>query len=189
MRRLCRALPVLILLFVTALPTHAGQSEALEALARGEAVLMLRHALAPGIGDPDNFTLGDCSTQRNLNDTGRAQARAWGPYLASQGIENARVFTSQWCRCQDTATAMDIGEVTDMPSLNSFFQGRGDRDEQTQATIANVNALPPGPPVVLVSHQVNISALTGVYASSNEGVILALPLTRPARVLGTVAPE
>ncbi len=189
MKRLPSLLLILLLVLVPALPGHADETAALQALARGEAVLMLRHALAPGVGDPDNFRLGDCSTQRNLNDTGREQARAWGPYLASHGINKARVFTSQWCRCRDTATAMDIGEVTEMPSLNSFFQGRGDRDSQTRATIANVNALPPGPPIVLVSHQVNITALTEVYASSNEGVILALPLTRPATVLGRVSPE
>ncbi|MDX1634920.1 MAG: histidine phosphatase family protein [Marinobacter sp.] len=180
---------LLLLLLLPALPGQADEAAAMKALAEGEAVLMLRHALAPGFGDPDNFTLGDCSTQRNLNDAGRAQAKAWGPYLEANGIDRARVFTSQWCRCRDTATAMDIGEVTDMPSLNSFFQGRGDRDRQTDATVANVNALPPGPPIVLVSHQVNISALTGTYAASNEGVILALPLTRPARVLARVSPQ
>lgn len=189
MTPLHRMLPLLLLLMVPPMPAQADEAAAMAALARGEAVLMLRHALAPGVGDPDNFRLGDCATQRNLNDTGRAQARAWGPYLAGHGIDHARVFTSQWCRCRDTAEGMAIGEVTEMPSLNSFFQGRGDREEQTRTTISNVNALPSGAPVVLVSHQVNITALTGAYASANEGMILALPLTRPAKVLARVAPQ
>lgn len=187
MHRLLSLLSLLSLLLVV--PASANETAAWQALARGEAVLVLRHALAPGFGDPDAFTLGDCSTQRNLNETGRAQARAWGPYLASHGIHQARVFTSQWCRCRDTAREMGVGEVTDMPSLNSFFQGRGDGEQQTRDTITRVNGLPAGAPVVLVTHQVNISALSGAYTSSNEGLILALPLSRPAEVLARVAPN
>lgn len=167
---------------------HADESEAWEALREGRAVLMLRHALAPGTGDPASFKVDDCSTQRNLNNTGREQARAWKPYLAEHGIERARVFSSQWCRCMDTATGMDMGEVTEWPSLNSFFQNRDKADMQTKQTIAIVNDMEPGPPVVLVSHQVNITALTGIYPSSNEGVVIALPLSDNPTILARVSP-
>lgn len=165
-----------------------GNAVAWQALRDGEAILILRHALAPGTGDPANFTLNDCSTQRNLNETGREQARSWKPFLAEHGIEQARVFTSQWCRTRDTATEMGVGAVSDMPSLNSFFQNRGDRLAQTRETVEQVNALGPGLPVVLVSHQVNITALAGIYPSSNEGVILALPLSDEPLVLARITP-
>ena len=167
---------------------HADESAAWEALREGRAVLMLRHALAPGTGDPVNFKVDDCSTQRNLNDTGREQARAWKPFLAEQGIDEARVFSSQWCRCLDTAHGMDVGPVEEMLSLNSFFRNRGKADMQTEQTVAIVNGMEPGPPVVLVSHQVNITALTGVYPSSNEGVVIALPLSDNPTILARVSP-
>ena len=167
---------------------QANESEAWEALREGRAVLMLRHALAPGTGDPGKFDVDDCSTQRNLNETGREQARAWKPFLAEQGIEEARVFSSQWCRCLDTAKEMDMGPVEEMVSLNSFFDNRGDGQMQTRQTIAIVNELESGPPVVLVSHQVNVTALTDVYPSSNEGLVIALPLSENPTVLAKVSP-
>jgi phosphohistidine phosphatase SixA len=175
-------------IFMAPYVARADDAEALKALRDGQAILMLRHALAPGTGDPSNFDVDDCSTQRNLNDTGRQQARAWKPFLENQGITEARVFSSQWCRCMDTATGMDMGEVTEWPSLNSFFRDRGDGPEQTQDTIDRVNSLPAGAPVVLVSHQVNTTALTGVYPASNEGVIIALPLDDNPDVLARVSP-
>lgn len=167
---------------------YADESEAWEALREGRAVLMLRHALAPGTGDPANFDVDDCSTQRNLNAEGREQARAWKVYLAEHGVEEARVFSSQWCRCLDTARGMDVGPVKEMMSLNSFFQNRSNSDMHTQQTIAIVNEMEPGLPVVLVSHQVNITALTGIYPSSNEGVVMALPLSENPTILARVSP-
>lgn len=166
----------------------ADQAAAWQALRGGEAVLMLRHALAPGTGDPANFQLGDCSTQRNLNDIGREQARAWKPFLAVHGITDARIFSSQWCRCMETATGMNLGKVTEWPPLNSFFRNRGDGPAQTRQTIKQVNGLEDGAPVILVSHQVNITALAGIFPASNEGVILALPLSEKPRVLARVTP-
>ena len=157
-----------------------NNEEAWEALRDGRAVLMLRHALAPGTGDPGNFDI--------LNDTGREQARAWKPFLADHGITEARVFSSQWCRCMDTATGMDMGEVTEWPSLNSFFRNRGDGPAQTRQTIALVNQLEDGAPIILVSHQVNITGLIGIFPSSNEGAIIALPLSEDPTVLARVSP-
>jgi phosphohistidine phosphatase SixA len=181
---------VILALFELAMPpvAAADESAAWQALREGRAVLMLRHALAPGTGDPENFDLDDCSTQRNLNERGRAQARAWKELLAKNGIREARVFTSQWCRSRDTATEMQVGEVTEWPPLNSFFAGQGDGDMHTRQTIALVNALEDGLPVVLMSHQVNVTRLTGVYPSSGEGVIIALPLSDNPTVLATVMP-
>lgn len=185
---------VIVLLVVNALLVMprlvlADDTAAWQALSDGHAILMLRHSLAPGTGDPANFELGDCSTQRNLNDTGRAQARAWKPLLTSKGINEARVFSSQWCRCMDTAVGMSIGPVTAWPELNSFFRNRADGPMQTQQTIDWVNQLATGVPVILVSHQVNITALTGIFPSSNEGLILELPLSESPDVLARVSPN
>lgn len=186
----CRSGLLLVAVFcllVTA-PPLVAEEQAWAALREGRAVLMLRHALAPGTGDPDNFDLADCATQRNLSDQGRAQAGAWKGLLADHGIDEARIFTSQWCRSRDTAHAMDAGEVIEWSPLNSFFAGRGNGDQQTRETISRVNALEPGLPVILVSHQVNITRLAGVYPGSNEGVIIALPLTANPDVLARVSP-
>ncbi|MGM0769163.1 MAG: histidine phosphatase family protein [Pseudomonadota bacterium] len=173
-----------------AIGAHADDNaQAWSALRDGRAVLMLRHALAPGTGDPGNFDIEDCRTQRNLNDQGREQARSWRPLLRKHGIDTARVFSSQWCRCMETATEMSMGAVIEWPSLNSFFRNRSDGDMATVQTIALVNELEGGEPVILVSHQVNITRLTGVYPASNEGVIIALPLSENPRVLARVAPE
>lgn len=183
-----RLLLLAVCCLLVAAPPLAAEEQAWSAVREGRAVLMLRHALAPGTGDPDNFDLDDCATQRNLSDRGRAQAGAWKGLLAEHGIDDARIFTSQWCRSRDTAHAMDVGEVTEWPPLNSFFAGRGDGDQQTRETISRVNALQPGLPVILVSHQVNITRLAGVYPESNEGVIIALPLTTNPDVLARVSP-
>ncbi|WP_413774335.1 histidine phosphatase family protein [Marinobacter shengliensis] len=177
-----------MLLSLLSLQSEAAESEAWTALSEGRAILLMRHALAPGTGDPGGFDLEDCSTQRNLNSVGREQARSWKPFLASRGITEARVFSSQWCRCMDTAREMDMGEVTEWPVLNSFFRNRGDGDTQTRQTIALVNELEQGAAVILVSHQVNVTALTGVFPASNEGVILALPLSENPTVLARVSP-
>lgn len=185
-----RSLIVAVLTLVVSVSGHTAddRSAAWEALRNGEAVLMMRHALAPGTGDPANFELGDCTTQRNLNDEGRAQARSWKPFLAQHGITEARVYSSQWCRCMDTATEMAMGEVTGWPPLNSFFRNRSKGPGQTRDSIEGVNAMGEGAPIILVSHQVNTTALTGIYPSSNEGVIIALPLSDSPEILARVAP-
>jgi phosphohistidine phosphatase SixA len=145
---------------------------ALQRLAEPRTHAILRHAIAPGGGDPAGFTLGDCSTQRNLDDRGRDQARAIGAAFREAGVTVDHLLTSQWCRAAETARLLDLGPVTEEPALNSFFADRSTRDEQTAATRALLAALPAGETAVLVSHQVNISALTGVYPRSGEVVIL-----------------
>lgn len=185
-RRLSSGLALVVVLAM--MPAMADETEAWQALRDGRAVLMIRHALAPGTGDPADFDLDDCSTQRDLNAQGRKQARAWNGLLAQHGIDKARVYTSQWCRARHTAEEMGMGAVTDWPPLNSFYAGQGDGDQQTRQTIAAVNALAEGLPVVLVTHQVNITRLTGIFPSSNEGVILSLPLSESPTVFARVSP-
>ena len=149
-----------------------ASDEAWEQFARGELVLLLRHALAPGNGDPANFELRDCSTQRNLNDTGRDDSRAIGRELARRGVTEARIWSSQWCRCLETARLLGLGEVAELPGLNSFYEQTERREPNLAAMRDFLRNLTPGqPPVILVTHFVTVSALTGVGVGSGEGVL------------------
>ena len=96
----------------------SDRAEMIENMLAGGHILMIRHALAPGTGDPANFQIGDCSTQRNLDDRGRDQARAIGDWLRSKGITSARIYSSQWCRCLETAKLLKLGPVAELPALN-----------------------------------------------------------------------
>ncbi len=167
---------------------HAVAYSAWDALRDGRALLLLRHATAPGLGDPPGFVLDDCRTQRNLDERGRQEARRWGTLLRRQWIEQPRLYSSRWCRALDTAREMQLGVVQPLPPLDSFFEKAARAERQTRALCEAINALPRGAPLVLVSYQVNITALSGVYPASGEGLILALPLTVPARVLARIPP-
>ena len=149
-----------------------ASDEAWAQFARGELVLLLRHALAPGNGDPANFELRDCSTQRNLNDTGRDDSRAIGRELTRRGVAEARIWSSQWCRCLETARLLGLGEVAELPGLNSFYEQTELREPNLAAMREFFLNLKPGqPPVILVTHFVTVSALTGVGVGSGEGVL------------------
>jgi len=143
----------------------------LAALKQPGTVALMRHALAPGTGDPASFQLGYCATQRNLNAQGRDQAQRIGVALRGAGIIFDHVWSSGWCRAYDTAVLMDMGQVTVRPFLHSFFAGRGNAASQTQATLDALAALPMREDVLIVSHQVNITALTGVFPASGEIII------------------
>ncbi|MDJ0740426.1 MAG: histidine phosphatase family protein [Gammaproteobacteria bacterium] len=173
MRRLARGLLVALALAHGGLWAQPQDGVAL--LRAGGHALVLRHALAPGIGDPDNFRVDDCTTQRNLDDSGRAQARAIGDWLRARGIERARVYSSQWCRCLETARLMDLGPVTELPALNSFFERRQDRAPNL-AALKDFLARQPrdGAPLILVTHQVTITGLSGEFAESGTGVVVAI---------------
>jgi broad specificity phosphatase PhoE len=153
----------------------SAADEALARLAEPGRVLLLRHANAPGVGDPAGMKLDDCTTQRNLDDRGRAQAKRLGSRLRAAGLGDVRVFTSQWCRCRETARLLGIGPVEDLPALNSFFEQPETKIARIAALREFLNGLPlDGRPVVLVTHQMTITALTGRFPSSGEGLILKL---------------
>jgi phosphohistidine phosphatase SixA len=184
-----RLLVSVLLASVLLLPAPtAGQQPVLDVpleLARARdpgIVTLLRHAQAPGIGDPANFTLADCATQRNLSEAGRRYARRLGEAFRVVGVRDADVRTSQWCRCVETARLLGVGSVHTAPYLNSFFAGRGDEAASTQALrAAIVQKLDSRRPTLLVTHQVNITALTGVVPSEGEVVFVR------ATAAGTVA--
>jgi phosphohistidine phosphatase SixA len=178
---------LLIAVLVLPRPTHAQDADAAwSALEEPGTVAIMRHALAPGGGDPANFELGDCSTQRNLNDAGREQARRIGQAFRDNGVTVDRVLTSQWCRCRDTAELLDLAPIQDFPALNSFFRDRSTRDQQTQAVRDLLAEAPDDEKLVLVTHQVNITALTGVFPSSGEVVVIEVAGDGSVEVRGTV---
>jgi broad specificity phosphatase PhoE len=177
---------ILAALAVFSLPAMAGASD-LGMLKGPGHVLMLRHAYAPGTGDPANFNVDRCETQRNLNDRGRDQSRAWGKRLRAAGIEPSRVLSSQWCRCLETARLMAMGDVEPFWPLNSFFTQREDREKNLEALRDTFAALPrDGDVVVMVTHQVTITAITGRGVSSGEGWVLKLNGTREPEIVGSI---
>jgi len=158
----------------------------LDAVRTGNAFAIMRHALAPGFSDPANFDVDDCSTQRNLSDEGRAQARAIGETFRKGGISEANVFSSAWCRCLETARLLGLGPVAKLAPLNSFFEARERRDAQTAALRDWLIDYKQEKPLVLVTHQVNINALTGSYTSSGETVIARIDENGRVAVLGSI---
>ncbi|NDV86201.1 histidine phosphatase family protein [Aurantimonas aggregata] len=152
--------------------------------------LLMRHALAPGTGDPANFVLGDCATQRILSETGRQQARRIGERLRANNVAVDTVLTSRWCRSVETADLLSVGPVTPEPALDSFFQNRQTAADQTAALTARLAALDSaGQKAVLVTHQVNITALTDIFPASGEIVLIRLGPDGQVRVAGRIRPE
>jgi len=141
----------------------------------GGNVLLMRHAQTEsGIGDPPSFKLGDCSTQRNLSEAGREQARRVGAAFQQEKIALDEVRSSAWCRCVDTAE-LAFGRHTVWPLINSFFQQSG-RESQTSEVLQALKSFKAPRNLVLVTHQVNISALTGSFTAMGE-----MLLTRPGQ--------
>lgn len=165
-----------------------AQDDALARLHDGGHVLMLRHAIAPGFGDPDGFDVEDCATQRNLSEEGRAQARTIGKRLRAEGLIDITIYTSAWCRCKDTAREIDITKAQFHPGLNSFFEDRGRRDEIVAQLKQLLAALANGPPAVLVTHQVNIQAITGQGVGSGQGIIVKPDNTGEVKVIRSFSP-
>lgn len=147
--------------------------------------MLLRHAIAPGTGDPANFRLDDCSTQRNLSDAGREQARRIGATFRQQNIAIAGVYSSQWCRCLETARLLDLGAVEPLPALNSFFGDRSTEAQQTQQVQQRIVAHRQTSGVlVLVTHQVNITAITGIVPQQGEAIVLETNAQNQVTVTG-----
>jgi len=164
-----------LLLSALGAPLLARADESVAALLReGSLVIAFRHALAPGTFDPPQFKLGDCSTQRNLNDEGRAQARRMGQWLAARQLVPSDVRSSPWCRCLDTATLAfgraqawaalgsprGASEITNAESLRAL-----------QAAVATASRQP-GRFEVWVTHQFVLNDLVGVSTTSGEGLLL-----------------
>jgi broad specificity phosphatase PhoE len=133
---------------------------------------LIRHALAPGTFDPPGFRIDDCATQRNLSDEGRTQAARIGDLFRTNAIAAVRLYSSQWCRCLETATLLKLGAVDPQPLLNSFAQNRDRAVQQTAALRPWVSQLDLTAPTVMVTHQVVITALSDIFPGSGEIVVM-----------------
>jgi phosphohistidine phosphatase SixA len=147
----------------------------LDDLTDGQHVLLMRHADAPGVGDPSGYRLDQCSSQRNLGEVGRQQSVLIGRWLTAQGVRTPKIFSSAWCRCQDTARLLALGTVSVESSLNSFFDDMSLANSQNAALqrfiTASLKAYPKQP-LILVTHHVNIQALTGRAVSVGDMVLV-----------------
>jgi len=152
---------------------HSQHAQAIPTLLRsGACVVLIRHAETdPGIGDPPNFKLNDCSTQRNLSESGREQSRRIGQWFQTRELHACAVQSSAWCRCRDTAE-LAFGQHTVLPTLNSTFNNDRLPDPQTQTLRTRLKNVPIGKFEVWVTHQVNITALTGEFTAMGEALIV-----------------
>lgn len=151
--------------------------------------VMMRHAIAPGTGDPTNFQLDDCTTQRNLSAAGRAQARRTGAAFREKNVTVQRVLSSEWCRCLETAELMDLGPVERFPAVNSFFRDRAKEPERTRQLrefmVSNGDL--PGVTVV-VTHFVNIAEIAGSGVSSGELVVMQVNEQNEPEIVAQIEP-
>jgi phosphohistidine phosphatase SixA len=179
-RRILCALGLVLL----AAPALASEEAAWTALRGDGHVALMRHADAPGaVGDPPDFRLDDCTTQRNLSARGRADAAAVGARLKAQGVKPARILSSPWCRCVDTAKLMDLGPVAIEPAFSNAFVLRDQRDSLTKRARDVIVAWKGPGTLLVVTHGANILALTGHHPASGEIVVVT---ARPDGTLRTI---
>ncbi|MEL6334657.1 MAG: histidine phosphatase family protein [Cyanobacteria bacterium J06636_28] len=183
-------------------PKSETQSEAPETIAVSEGdiwsrlrqadthyYVLMRHAIAPGTGDPPNFQLSDCSTQRNLSQEGIAQAQRTGDAFKENMVAVQQILSSEWCRCLDTGTAMDVAPIEPFPALNSFFSDRSREPKQTAAVREFMinNRDEPGV-TVLITHFVNVGAIAGSSVASGEIVVMQVNEQNEPEVIATIEP-
>ena len=162
---------IILLLFLLSNEVYANDN-LISSLQEGKKIIFIRHALAPGNGDPENFILEDCSTQRNLNERGREQSKNIGNFFRNKNISIDKVLSSEWCRCKDTARlAFDNFETFD--ALNSFYDERFamNRSNQLKNLKVFINKWNSDSNLVIVTHYVVISALLNRGTSSGEMIV------------------
>jgi broad specificity phosphatase PhoE len=157
-------------LVVLSIPRAAPADEALWTLLKGggQVVIMRHAATVPNV--PDTLGPGGCASQRNLSEAGREDARRIGAAFRARGITVDDVRASVWCRCMDTAR-LAFGSATNWPPLDSFFRDRSREPAQT-LQVRELVIRHRGGTLALVTHQVNITALTGLFPAEGEMLIL-----------------
>lgn len=183
----------MLLLLLLAMPAFVqgavdNEADVWSALRAGGHVILMRHAVTePGIGDPPGFVLADCRTQRNLSTQGRSDARRIGEAFRQRSIPVSEVLSSRWCRCLDTAR-LAFGRATPAAPLDSMFN---DDENTIRQKIREVHTLVSQRPVsgnlVLVTHNRNIDALTGISVSSGEMVVVVPDGAGTFRVIGRLS--
>jgi phosphohistidine phosphatase SixA len=166
---------ILTLLFAVVLITDVEATSNLkavdnlnEAVATIDAnVVFMRHALAPGFGDPDDFDLILCRSQRNLSGAGQAQAKKIGVAIRKSIVNFKEVISSEWCRCKDTTALLNLGKWQTFEGLNSFFQDYADKTLTLGVLQEKLDSIESGF-TLMVTHQVVINAITKNVVRSGE---------------------
>tara|TARA_X000001036_G_scaffold268639_1_gene249337 strand:- start:954 stop:1490 length:537 start_codon:yes stop_codon:yes gene_type:complete len=159
---------VLIIFFTSA----NSQEKLVNLLQDGNKIIFIRHAYAPGTGDPKNFKINDCSTQRNLNNEGIIQSKKIGDFFLKNRIKIDKVLSSEWCRCKDTAK-LAFNEYSTFNALNSFYDPRfkNNKDKQISELKDYINNWKSKKNLVLITHFVIISEIFNVSAKSGEIIV------------------
>ena len=166
-----------------------SQVELWDMLRSGGNIVLIRHAqTVPGFGDPPGFRLNDCNSQRYLSADGRAQSRRMGDRFRTEKIPIGPVLSSEWCRCYETAE-LAFGKYKLWPPLNSFFEDYSTHEDQTQAVFKHIETFAGESNLILVTHQVNITALTGKTVSQGEAVVVRHDPERGFLVWGNIGFE
>jgi phosphohistidine phosphatase SixA len=131
-------------------------------------IIFMRHALAPGYGDPEEFNLNSCETQRNLDLNGQQQAINIGNHFRSENLKFDAIYSSQWCRCLETAKLLNFNIEVPFAGLNSFFEEHAPRKETLGLLNRKMSQLDGSTLTLMVTHQVVISAITGIAVSSGQ---------------------
>ena len=169
-------LNIIIIIFLSltnGIKAETKQNQILDILQKGGNLIFIRHAYAPGSGDPDNFNIKDCDTQRNLSDLGREQSKKIGNFFNENEIPIDFVISSEWCRCKETALiAFKSFETKNF--LNSFYSAKfaGNKKNQMKNLEKFVNGWNGNNNLVFVTHYVVISEALDYAPSSGEIVIL-----------------
>ncbi len=171
---LLRCAGVALVIGLSLVASGAQGSDLSDRLKSKHHVLLMRHAYAPGVGDPPGYSLQRCETQRTLNAQGMAQATRIGQWLRAQGVTQAQVLSSVWCRCQQTAERLNLGPVRVEPALASFFDDPSQaapRQEALERLVAQSLAAKGDQALILVTHHVNIRAYVGRNIGSGDMVL------------------
>ena len=180
---------LLILFFLTIFDTNSlyASNSLINELKEGKKIIFIRHSFAPGNGDPNNFLIKDCSTQRNLNKKGIQQSKDIGNFFKDNQIPIDKIFSSEWCRCKDTAFHAFKSYETNS-SLNSFYDNRfrHNKDRQIKEIKDLIKNWKSEKNLILVTHYVVISAITNIGISSGEIIVLDKKLNVIGRLKNTL---
>ena len=162
---------LIFLLFLFPIKSYSNEI-ILAALEDGKKIVFIRHAIAPGNGDPDDFDINDCSSQRNLSEKGRNQSKKIGDFFRINKIKIDTVLSSEWCRCKDTAK-LAFGNFKTFSALNSFYETRfaKNKSEQIKELRNFITKWEDDSNLIIVTHFVVISALLNKGVSSGEMII------------------
>ena len=177
-----KKLIIIVLTFIYSLSANAN-SDYVKVLKQNNKLIFIRHAQAPGNGDPDNFDIFDCSTQRNLNSVGKEQSIELGKFFDTNNISIDLVLSSEWCRCKETAN-LAFQKFETFDALNSFYDPKfyKNKEPQLEKLINFINNLENEGNIVFVTHFVVIAAIFGQAVASGE-ILIA---DRSLNVVGTI---